>query len=68
MASQSLLDCSDAAGLVNSMSVIAVNNERNRQSAAKKKRTVHAELVERPSNFDLGFEIKVGIGELLAFA
>lgn len=65
MASQSRLDCSDAAGLVSSISKMAVSFSRRR--AAGQSRTVYAKVVECPSNLDLGFKIKVSIGELLAF-
>jgi hypothetical protein len=67
MASQSLLDCSDAAGLVNSMSAIPVSTDTPRRGAAELSLTVHTKLVERLSDLDLGFEVEIRIGELLAF-
>jgi fructose/tagatose bisphosphate aldolase len=36
------------------------------QSAAEENRTIYAKVVERAGNLDLGLEIEVGIGELLA--
>lgn len=67
-ASQSLLDCSEAAGLVTSMSGDWLATGFCRPSAAEQVPTVHAKVVERFGNLDLGLEVKVGIGKLLALS
>lgn len=68
MASQSLLDCSEAAGLVNSMSGEELELQTHvRRCAAEIKRTIDTKLVKRPGDLDLGLEVKIGIGKLLAF-
>jgi hypothetical protein len=66
IASQSLLDCSEAAGLVSSMSAKRSVYKGSRPSAAEQSRTVYTELVESLSDLDLGFEIEVGVCKLLA--
>ena len=68
MASQSFLDCSEAAGLVNSMSKSSlVDFNYIWRCAAEIKRTVNTKFIKRLSDLDLGVEVKVGIGKLLAF-
>lgn len=69
MASQSLLDCSEAAGLVNSMSGRQLALQCcTWQCAAELKHTVNTKVVKRPSDLDLGLEVEVGVGELLALS
>jgi hypothetical protein len=68
IASQSFLDCSDAAGDVTSMSRIAISHCALQQIAVEYSRTVNAELVERLSDLDLSLKVKVGIGELFALS
>jgi hypothetical protein len=68
MVSQSFLDCSEAAGLVSSMSEHAVSLGIMQEGTVGPGRTVHAEVVEGSRDLDLGFDIEVGIGELLALA
>jgi hypothetical protein len=68
MASQSLLDCSEAAGLVNSMSKSSlVDFNYTWRCAAEIKHTVNTKFIKRLSDLDLGVKVEVGIGELLAF-
>ena len=68
MASQSFLDCSEAAGLVNSMSKSSlVDSNYTWHCAAEIKRTVNTKFIKRLSDLDLGLEVEVGVGELLAF-
>lgn len=67
MASQSLLDCSEAAGLVNSMSgKMLILQHGAERCAAEMEHTVNTKFIKRLSDLDLGFEVKVGIGKLLA--
>ena len=67
-ASQSLLDCSEAAGLVTSMSRFLSAYEVCRPRAAEKIHTVNTKVVKGTSDLDLGLKVEVGIGELLAFS
>lgn len=69
IASQSLLDCSEAAGLVNSMSGrwSALQNCTWR-CAAEMKHTINTEVIKRPRNLDFSLEVEVGISKLLALA
>jgi hypothetical protein len=65
-ASQSLLDCSEAAGLVTSMSEDLSAVDSHGDCAAEIKRTVNTKLIKRLSDLDLGLEVEVSVGELLA--
>lgn len=49
------------------MSAIPVSTDTPRRGAAELSLTIHTKLVERLSDLNLGFEVEVRIGELLAF-
>lgn len=68
IASQSRLDCSDAAGLVSSMSILESVWIRRRTCAAEQGRTVYTKVVECLGDLDLGLKVEVGVGKLLAFS
>ena len=71
MASQSLRDCSDAAGLVSSiygLTSSAMASQRPRRPTLGVPHIVHAEIVKRFGNLNLLLRIKKGIGKLLSFS
>lgn len=68
MASQSFLDCSDAAGLVTSMSGQGSQYSNATSRLKQGFPTVNTKVVKGPRDLDLGLCVEVGICELLAFS